>query len=318
MSKKLMILVALLMSFGVFSGVSQNSSLPSDLVLVSYPEGYSKVLVADLKFLLTQNLYKTALLEPLRAARHPLNGIVQTIELVKADVKTIAYAAHGAGADLTGFSLIEGVPFAQTFGALQGLKFAAGAPNSPYTNWNLESVQGVPVIFTGGNFGPVKIEWAYIPLVNRLWVGTETAFSGEVNMRRLRESAEKIIARQLGKISYFDEFALAVAARDGQIGFVRKTDSTKDKPIEPSEEAMSFAIRLDADKALVRFSVRFQTAEAASQALTRMRSGQSSYIAQDLFQGQFVNAQQSDRFVTLEVTTTLRGLVGLLVLAMPS
>jgi hypothetical protein len=318
MKTKLLITLVLLVLFGLSLGRAQSSSLPSDLALLSYPQGYTKVLIADLKFISSQISYKTALLEPLRAARHPLNGIVQTLELVKADINTIAYVAHGTGADLTGFSLIENIPFATTFGALQGLKFAAGAPNSPYTHWSLENIQNTPVIFTGGNFGPTKIEWAYIPLVNRLWIGTETAFTGEANKRRLRESTEKIIARQLGQISYFDEWASAIAAQDGQIGFVRKSDNARDKLLEPDEEAMSFAIRLDQDKAWVRFFVRFQSVEAASQALVRLRSGQTSYLAQDLYQGQLQSAQQSDRFLALEVLTTLRGVVGLLVLAMPS
>jgi hypothetical protein len=247
-----------------------------------------------------------------------LNGIAQTLELFELDAASISYVAHAAGANLTSFSLIEGAPFAATFGALQGLKFAVGVPNSPYTNWDLSPIQGVPVVSTGGTFGPVKIQWAYIPLPTRLWVGTETAFSGNPNIARLKASAEKIVGRQLGQLPFFDELPSAVAARDGQIGFARKTDTTKDKPVEDGEEAMGFAIRLDADKASIRFFIRFQTAEQASQALTRLKAGQSNYLAQDFYQGQLTDAQQNDRFLTIEVATNLRGVVGLLVLAMPS
>lgn len=317
MSKRLSVLVGMVLGLLALPVLGSDGLFP-DAVMINYPAGYTKLLVADVKFLSSQDLYKKAILEPLRAARQPLNGIVETLNLFKLDAAKISYVAHGEGANLTQFSLIEGAPFPATFGALQGLKFAVGAPNSPYTNYNLTEIQGIPVVFTGGTFGPVKIEWAYIPLSNRLLVGTEVAFSGEADMTRLKSSAEKMIARQLGQIPYFDELSAAVAAREGQISFVRKTDTAKDKPVESGEEAMGFAIRLDSDKATVKFFIRFQTAEQAAQAAAHLQAGQSSYLAQDLYQGQLLSAQQSDRFLTFEVATNLRGVVGLLVLVMPS
>jgi hypothetical protein len=316
MSKKSFLL---LMTAVVWMGLPSlgGDSLPTDTVLLSYPAGYTKLLVADLNFVMGQDLYKNQLLQPLRAARHPLNGIAQSVELFRLDPKTIPYVAHGFGPNLTSFSLIEGTSFPAIFGALQGLKAAVGAPNSPYTNWTLEPVQGVPVIYTGGLFGPVKIQWAYIPLPSRFLIGTETGFAGDANVARLKLSAEQIVARQFNQVPYFDEFPAAAAARVGQFTFVRKSDTAKDKPSEAGEEAMSFAIRIDGDKATITFYIRFQTAEQATQALARIQSGQSTYLAQDLYQAQLNHSLRNDRFVTLEVGTSLRGVVGLLVLAMP-
>jgi hypothetical protein len=214
--------------------------------------------------------------------------------------------------------VIDGAPFPQTFGALQGLKAAVGAPNSPYTHWDLVEMDGIPVVFTGGVFGPIPIEWAYIPLASQLWFGTEVGLGAPPNRDRLKASAERVVGRLTGRVGIFDEFIAAYATRGGALAFVRRTDIAKDKPVEQNEEVMSYAIFFDGAAARVRFQIRFTTEAAAEVALSNLLAGKSSYLAQDLYRAELVSRTRLGRILDFEVRTDLRGVVGLLLLTMPS
>ncbi len=299
-------------------GWTQSNAVKLDEIVVQYPEGYTRVLAADIALLLGDATLRDGVMGPLGAVRQPLHGIRQAIELLRLDVSKLPWVAHGAGPELSGFSLIEGAPFDHTFGALQGLKAAAGAPGSPYKHWEMEEIQGIPVVFTGGVFGPIPIEWAYIPLATRLWFGSEIGLGAPPHRDRLRASAELIIKRLLDQIGGFSEIDAAQVTHGGSIAFVRRTDATKDKPIEANEEVMSYAIFFDEATARVRFHVRFVTEEAAQSALTNLLEGKSSYLAQDLYRAELVDGKINGRVLDIEVRTDLRGVVGLLILTMPS
>lgn len=300
------------------AGVSQTGGFGLDEIVVQYPEGYTRVLAADIAFLLRESVVREGVMGPLGAARHPLNGIRQAIELFRLDAQRLPWVAHGAGPNLSSFSVIDGAPFPQTFGALQGLKAAVGTPNSPYTHWDLVEMDGIPVIFTGGIFGPIPIEWAYIPLANQLWFGTEIGLGGPANRDRLKASAERVVGRLTGRVEVFDEFIAAYATRGGAVAFVRRTDAAKDKPIEQAEEAMSYAVFFDGATARVRFQIRFASEAAAQIASSNLVAGKSSYLAQDLYRAELIQRRLSGRVLDFEVRTDLRGVVGLLILTMPS
>jgi hypothetical protein len=299
-------------------GWTQSAGVKLDEIVIQYPEGYTHVLAADIALLLRDATLREGVMGPLGAARHPLNGIRQAIELFRLDAQRLPWVAHGAGPELTSFSIINGAPFPQTFGALQGLKAAVGAPNSPYTHWDLVEVDGIPVVFTGGVFGPIPIEWAYIPLASQLWFGTEVGLGRPPNRERLRISAERLVARLHGRMGVFDEFIAAYATRGGTVAFVRRTDALKDKPIEQAEEAMSYAVFFDGATARVRFQIRFASEAAAQRASSNLVAGKSSYLAQDLYRAELLQRWLSGRVLDFEVRTDLRGVVGLLILTMPS
>ncbi len=320
LSRVLMGLALASIVVGAVGGVgwTQSSALKLDEIVVQYPQGYTRVLAADIALLLRDATLREGIMGPLGAARHPLNGIRQALELLRLDAQRLPWVAHGAGPNLSSFSVIEGAPFPQVFGALQGLKAAVGAPNSPYTHWDLVEMEGIPVIFTGGVFGPIPIEWAYIPLATRLWFGTEVGLGGPANRERLRASAERVVGRLTGRVGVFDEFIAAYATRGGALAFVRRTDATKDKPVEPNEEVMSYAVFFEGTTARVRFQLRFISESAAQAALSNLLAGKSSYLAQDLYRAELLSRQISGRILDFEVRTDLRGVVGLLILTMPS
>jgi len=299
-------------------GWTQPTGVKLDEIVVQYPEGYTRVLAADLALLLRDATLREGVMGPLGAARHPLNGIRQAVELLRLDAQKLPWVAHGAGPNLSSFSIIGGAPFPQTFGALQGLKAAVGAPNSPYTHWDLVEMDSIPVIFTGGVFGPIPIEWAYIPLATQLWFGSEIGLGAPPNRDRLKASAERVVGRLTGRVGIFDEFIAAYATRGGAVAFVRRTDSAKDKPVEQSEEVMSYAIFFDGAAARVHFQIRFTTEAAAQAALSNLLSGKSSYLAQDLYRAELIDRKIAGRVLDFDVRTDLRGVVGLLILTMPS
>jgi hypothetical protein len=299
-------------------GWTQSNTVKLDEIVVQYPEGYTRVLAADIALLVRDATLREGVMGPLGAARHPLNGIRQAIELLRLDAQQLPWVAHGAGPNLSSFSVITGAPFPQVFGALQGLKAAVGAPNSPYTHWDLVEMDGIPVIFVGGVFGPIPIEWAYIPLATQLWFGTEVGLGGPANRERLKASAERVVGRLTGRVGVFDEFIAAYATRGGSIAFVRRTDATKDKPVEHNEEVMSYAVFFDGTTARVRFEIRFATESAAQAALSNLVAGKSSYLAQDLYRAELGDRKINGRVLDFEVRTDLRGVVGLLILTMPS
>lgn len=293
--------------------------LMTDEVMVRYPAGFTKLLVMDLAPFLTQAELSAGVIEPLTAANHPLAGIVRTIGLLRILPQQVLWVAHGEGPDLTSFSLIEGPPLAQTFGALQGLRAAAGAPGSPFTHWELEEIQNQPVVFVGGVFGPVALEWAYLPTEGSLWVGTEVAFApGKPDIARLRATTEKIAAKLKGEpgVGHMDELHIAIQVRGGQVAFVRKSTNA-DRPFEAGEQAMGFTLTLVDGQVAGQFVLRFESEAAAIAAADRMAAGNSPYLAQGLYQAQLVNVQRTRRILVGDVTTSLRGLVGLLSLVMP-
>lgn len=312
----LLILGVMLIGLPVLGG----SGLQIDEIIVQYPAGFTKVLALDITPFLTDPELNEAVIGPLMAANHPLVGIVRTIDLFQILPSQVRFVAHGEGPNVTSFSLIAGTGFSQTFGALMGLRAAAAAPGSPFTHFDLEEMDGMPVAFVGGNFGPVAIEWAYIPTEGALWVGTEIAFQpGRPDTERLRATTRLMVDKLLGRMSagHFSELHVAIQVRGGQIAFVR-TSGPGERPRENGEQAMGFTLNLaDAGRVDGHFAMRFDTIDDAASAADRLESGASPYLAQDLYQAELVGAQRSGRTLNVDVTTDLRGLVGLLMLVMP-
>ncbi len=300
------------------SAVAQPRGFALDEIVIQYPEGYTRILAADIALLLQTPALNQGLMTPLGAARQPLNGIRQAIELFKLELGRVPWVAHGAGPNLTGFSVIHGAPAPQVLGALQGLKAATGAPGSPYQEWELADMGGIPVVYIGAVFGPLPIQYAYIPVGIQLWFGTEVGLGGPPNKARLRASTERIAARLQGRGGVFGEFVAAYPTRGGAIAYVRQTDSLTDKPLERDEEVMSYSVAFEGATARVRFHLRLLSETAANGARENLRTGKSPYLAQDLYRAELVSVQQNGRFLDFEVRTDLRGIVGLLVLTMPA
>ncbi len=317
-------LVALLALLGLGWPALGGTGLPLDSIVVRYPAGFTKVIAWDVAPFLTDPALQEGVIGPLLGMNHPLAGPVRTLQLFQIPPEDVEFVAHGEGPDVASFTLIQGPSFRQTFGALQGLRAAVGAPGSPFTRWAMERVEGLPVVFVGGQFGPVAIEWAYIPLAQALWVGTEVAFlPGQPDVERLRATTERVVRRVLGRpdVGYFDELHVAVQLKDGQLAFVRRSLS-EERPLEPGEQAMGFRLQLalpPADPSGVRgrFVLRFDSVDAARRAVERLEQGTSPYLGQALYRAQLVDVQRSGRVVTADVTTDLRGLVGLLQLVLP-
>lgn len=310
--------LAIVLLASMNSAVAQPRGFALDEIVVQYPEGYTRVLAADIALLLQTPALHQGLMTPLGAARQPLHGIRQAIELFRLDLGRIPWVAHGAGPNLSGFSVVHGAPAPQVLGALQGLKAATGAPGSPYQEWEMTDLGGVPAVFIGAVFGPIPIQYAYLPVGIQLWFGTEVGLGGPPNKARLRESAQKIATRLQGRGGVFSEFVTAYSTRGGTIAFTRLTNPLQDKPVERDEEAMSYSVTFDGTTARVRFHLRFLSEMAANVARENLRAGRSPYLAQDLYRAELVSVHQNGRFLELEVRTDLRGVVGLLVLTMPA
>ena len=294
-----------------------SGGLVTDEVLVQYPQGYTKLLVADLAKILGQAELKEGLLDPLASANHPLAGIYRVLALLQLDPTGVEYVAYGTGAGLTPFALIKGLPSAEIMGALMGLQYAVGAPGSPYTNWDLETIKGIPVVFTGGVFGPLKIQWAYVVAGHAFWIGTEVVFAGEPDVDRLRSSTELVIDRMRGKVGPFSELPIAMAVRGGDLAFVRVSDPTVDRPIEAGEQAMGYAVRFGEGGAEVKFAIRFSSAAETSDAQEKIAGGESGYLAQDLYRGELISLSRVNRDLYFDVAADLPGIIGLLMLTIP-
>ena len=291
--------------------------LAIDEIIVRYPAGFTKVLAMDVVPFLTSPELGEGVIGPLMAANHPLVGIVRTIEFFRIPPEQVAYVAHGEGPNVSSLSVIAGTSFAQIFGALQGLRAAAQAPDSPFTHFELETIDGVPVAFVGGAFGPVAIEWAYIPTEGAFWIATEVAFSpGRPDTERLRATARLVIDKLHGRPGAFSELHIAIQVRGGQIAFVR-TSAPGERPLEAGEQAMGFTLDVAPEGVLGRFALRFDSAAAAQEAAERLQAGTSPYLAQDLYRAELVSVQRTGRTLNATVSTDLRGLVGLLMLVMP-
>lgn len=316
----LVVLGAMLIGLPVLGG----SGLQIDEIIVQYPAGFTKVLALDVAPFLADPDLDEGVIGPLTAANHPVAGIVRTIQLFEIPPSQVRFVAHGEGPKVTSFSLIAGTDLSQTFGALMGLRAAAAAPGSPFTHFDLEEMDGMPVAFVGGNFGPVTIEWAYIPTEGGLWIGTEIAFQPDrPDTDRLRATTRLMVDKLLGRrgAGAFSELHIAIQVRGGRVAFVR-TSGPGERPMETGEQAMGFALTLgDAGRGRGRvdgrFALRFDTETAAASAEGRLENGTSPYLAQDLYQAELVGVQRSGRTLNVDVTTDLRGLVGLLMLVMP-
>lgn len=291
-----------------------------DTVMVRYPAGYTKLLTVDIAPFLTDPELRAGVIEPLRAANHPFVGVVRTLEQLRIPPAQVRYVALGEGPGVTSFALIQGPPWVQTFAALQGLGHAAQAPNSPFTHFEQATISGRSVFFAGGTFGPVTIEWAYVPTRDALWVGTEVAFQpDQPDVERLRATTDRIIAKLNGQTEagYMDELHIAIQVRDGEIGFVRMS-APGEKPFEPGEQAMGFSLAIgEAGRVAGHFALRFASETAAQAAARRLQNGSSPYLAQDLYQAELTDLIRTGRVINFDVSTGLRGLTGLFMLVMP-
>ena len=310
--------LAALVSVGLTLSAASTAVRPDD-VIYRYPAGFTKLMVADLAKLLSDPVLSEGVLGPLQAARHPLNGIRQVIQdTLRLPTALVQFVAHGTGPGLTGVSLLQGLPQAAAFGPLLGLQFAVGAPGSPFTNWELTASNGLPLIRTGGVFGPVQIQWGYAFEASALWVGTEVAFGTPPNSQRLETTIAAVTAQAKGQSAYFDELAIAAGVRGGDISFVRQTEPATDRPAVAGEQALGFSMRFVPGGAQVDFEVRFSSEGVAAFALASLRDGTSPYLAQDLYQGTLLNARQQGKELLFTVQSTLAGAVGLLLVALPN
>jgi hypothetical protein len=310
--------MALMLGFSLISDAQISGAAP-DEVLARYPEGFTKLLVANLAKLDSVPFLASSILEPLQAARHPLNGVRQIVtDTLQLPTQLTSFVAHGTGPGFTGTSLIQGLPQEAAFGALFGLQFAVGAPMSPFTNWELSQSNGLPVIRTGGMFGPVQIQWAYTFAGNALWVSTETSFGPPPNVEQLAATVNAVTNRAQGRGAYFDELLIGVNVRGGDISFVRETDISTDRPAAPGDQAAGFSIVFTNSGAIVNFNVRFDTSADAANALADLNAGTSPYLAQDLYNGTLVSARQFGMELVFTVVTDFTGAVGLLLVAMPN
>lgn len=293
------------------------SGLMPDEAVVQYPQGYTRVLVADLATLVTDEALRAGLFEPLAAAHHPLTGIYNVLAMLHLDPTAAEYVAYGTGPGVSPLALVQGLDPQAVMGALMGVQHAAGAPGSPFTHWDQETIAGLPVVFLGGAFGPLNIEWAYIVFGRTLWIVTEVAFGAQPDVERLRATAELVIARYQGKAKAFPELLLATVVRGGALAFVRVSDPAVDRPLEQGEQAMAYRVSFTPEGAQVHFVMRFDSASAATEAVKRIEGGTSGYLAQDLYRGELAGVSWVNREVQLDVAAGLPGIIGLLMLTIP-
>jgi len=293
------------------------SGLVTDEVVVQYPQGYTRVLVADLAALVTDEALRAGLFEPLAAAHHPLTGIYNALAMLRLDPTAVEYVAYGTGPDVSPLALVRGLDPAEAMGALMAVKSMAGVPGSPFTDWEAETIHGQPVVFIGGAFGPIRIEWAYIAAGDRLWIVTEVGVGGEPDRARLRATTELVVDRLRGRVGPFPEWLIATAVRGGTLAFARATDPAVDRPLEEGEQAMGYSVSFTAEGARVHFALRFSSAAETSRAREKIAGGESGYLAQDLYRGELVGMSRVGRDLYFEVVAELPGIIGLLMLTIP-
>lgn len=318
--KKLSIVGLSVLLLAAMAAFASADRLVPDMVMVEIPKGYTQLMIIDLNKFLADPALKTAVIAPLVAANQPLvSGGVRTLSLLKLDPRNLQYVAHAKGSGLTDLTLFKGIDPQAAAGALRGLERAVGAPASPFRSWNLEEIEGFEVFFIGASFGPILIQWAYLPLSpDALWVATEVAFApAEPEVTKVRASVELLIGRLLRRVSYFDELLIGALVRGGDVAYVRSPSDPTDKPFEAGEQAMGFSLSVVGDKVLGKFSLRFTTAAQATAALANLQAGRSPYLGQELYQAKLIRVQQTSRALEIEVETTLRGIVGLILLVMP-
>ncbi|MFQ6117026.1 MAG: hypothetical protein ACE5LQ_02030 [Candidatus Bipolaricaulia bacterium] len=291
--------------------------LVTDEVSVQYPQGYTKLLVADLAKLVGQEELRAGLFDPLAAAHHPLTGIYSILAMLQLDPTAAEYVAYGTGHEVSPLALVRGLDPGAVMGALMGVQYAVGAPGSPFTDWEMETIHGLPVVFIGGAFGPLQIQWAYIATEHTLWIGTEVAFGGEPDVARLRATTELVIERMRGRVAPFPELPIAVAVRGGDLAFVRVSDPAVDRPLESGEQAMGYYVSFTDNGAEIHFALRFSSVAEAAAAGKKIAGGGSGYLAQDLYRGELVSLSRVNRDLYFDVAAGLPGIIGLLMLTIP-
>jgi hypothetical protein len=308
-------LVALASLIGFAATASEG--LMTDEIVIQYPSTYAKILAADLAKLNADDALQEGVIEPLAAANHPLNGILRSLGVLGLDVADVVYAAYGTGSDMTPTSLVRGVDTVAAMDAAAALEAEAANPESSYANWEVETIDDTPAIFTGGRFGPFEMQWSYFADQDFLWIGSEIGLIGPPDRDRLRASAEEILGGGAGTASVFSELCTALGVRGGDVAFVRVTDPTTDRPLESGEEAMGYAVRFDGDSATVSFIVRFASVAQASATAAKISAGTSPYLAQDLYRGDLMKLTPAGNTILFDVSTGLSGVVGLLMLTVP-
>ena len=288
-----------------------------DKIVTQYPDVFTKILTVDLAKIRGDVALNGAIIGPLAAANHPVNGILRSLGILGLDVADVVHATYATGSEMTPYTLVLGVDTDQAMTAVGGIEAGAGAPGAPYQNWDMETIVDTSVVITGGRFGPFEMQWAYFAKDGLLWIGSEVGLIAPPDVDRLRASTESILKRATGETHVFDELLMGLAVGGGDISFVRSSDAAKDRPLEAGDEAMAYAVTFDGDSATVRFLIRFSSIDEATATADRLSAGTSSYLAQDLYHGELTDLTQADALLLYEVTTDLAGIVGLLMLTVP-
>ena len=297
--------------------VVASNGLKMDEIVTLYPDTFTKILALDLAKISGDEALNVAIIGPLAAANHPINGILRSLGVLNLDVADVVHATYATGSQMTPYTLVLGVDTEQAMTAVGGIEAGVGAPGAPYTNWDVETIVDTSVVITGGRFGPFEMQWGYFAKNDVLWIGSEVGLIAPPDVDRLRASSESVLNRSIGEAPVFAEVLMGMAVGGGDISFVRATDTVKDRPLEAGDEAMAYAVTFDGDAATVRFLVRFGATDEASAAAAQLNEGTSSYLAQDLYHGELTELTQADALLMFEVTTDLAGIVGLLMLTVP-
>ena len=297
--------------------VVAGQGLNMDEIVTQYPNTFAKILALDLARISGDEVLNGAIIGPLAAANHPVNGILRSLGILSLDVADVVHATYATGSQMTPYTLVLGVDTDQAMQAVGEIEAGAGAPGAPYQNWNMETIVDTSVVVTGGRFGPFEMQWGYFAKDDLLWIGSEVGLIAPPDVDRLRASTESILMRATGEAPVFDELLMGLGVGGGDISFVRATDDARDRPLEAGEEAMGYAVVFDGDTATVQFLVRFSSIEEAAEAAGKIIGGTSSYLAQDLYHGEFGDLTQAGALLLFEVTSDLAGVVGLLMLTVP-
>ena len=310
-------LFALLLIAAVALPVVAGQGLKMDEIVTQYPDTFAKILALDLAKISGDEALNAAVIGPLAAANHPVNGILRSLGILGLDVADVVHATYATGSGMTPYTLVLGVDTDQAMQAVGEIEAGAGAPGAPYQNWDMETIADTSVVTTGGRFGPFEMQWSYFAKDDLLWIGSEVGLIAPPDVDRLRASTESILRRSTGEAPVFDELLMGLGVGGRDISFVRATDNAKDRPLEAGEEALGYAVTFDGDSATVTFLVRFSTIDEATGAAGKIVEGTSSYLAQDLYHGELTDLTQADAVLLFEVTTDLAGVVGLLMLTVP-
>lgn len=297
--------------------VAASDGLDMQGIVSHYPDAFTKVVAIDLAMLNANETLNEAVLGPLAAANHPLNGIRRSLALLELEEADVVHAAYATGPGMTPYSLVEGADTETAMAAVDRLQEGVGTPASSYQNWDMETIADTPVVITGGRFGPFQMQWGYFASDGVFWIGSEIGLIGLPDVDRLRRSAESILNRPDAAPGSFDELLAGLGASYGDICFARLTDPSIDRPLEAGEESMGYVVTFAGEHAVVRVLVRFASCEEASAAADKISGGTSSYLAQDLYHGELAGIDLTDDVLRFEVTADLAGIVGLLMLTVP-